>query len=513
MKYIILQLLSMIYKIYPQDPPLYPTGEIDVATLDFLQSPYGPKEQLVRASNLAFAPTIIGRRFEIANRLMDTENARFVSNMHPLNLFRGPNILTNPEMYSKPEPQADKQYYSNNVDDKITIASEDFINSIGKMPNFQESAEIVPTFVPSQQGPLPTKDEIKDNKQKTNLAEVGRAIGNPLRHQYEQSPIGVSQRWVGSTVNYFEQVATAPVTPELIDFIEVEPLIRLVESADDAFIVPYVYFHKSDPIVRLARNITEIIVWQNLDYVDPNSSLGNTRNEQQDKLKAAATCAIAANALPNCPTTPEVPPPPPEPSAPIFLPITYTDDGYLECALVSGMDSECPCLAGTNLNAEEFNGYYKIIGLKKDLDQDWPVYGKNANFDNFASSEVLFLTRTIKYGNTSELPIKGSWASNTPTTPNFESARRGGRPPFGATLGLLPPGNCTNTEPKEFPVCASGDKWVVCRSSDSCAYPGLDVQGVCIFSQPKVEIKATGCPPGYTVYIPPESYEAFVYTY
>uniref|UniRef100_A0A0G4FGX8 Uncharacterized protein n=1 Tax=Chromera velia CCMP2878 TaxID=1169474 RepID=A0A0G4FGX8_9ALVE len=496
--------------------PNFAAGQLET-TVETTEAPYGTRTQLVRPSTWAFAPSRLSLRIDIANRNYKDETVRFVEGLNPWNNFRGPNFVTNPELYKSADRIQNPKYDSENALKVAKVILDDFNVEIEKIlypeRKVEKSPTIVPTFVPNQQGPFPRTDEIKNAIPTTNVGDVGRGIGIPLREKYLNSPVGVSQRWVGSTVNWVEQLATAPITPELVDFIEMEPIIRTIERADDAFLVPYTYFDSEDPIVKLGRNLTEYILWQRLDYVDANTYLGSVRQTQQDKLAAAAKCALFANALPNCPSSPTTTTTTTTDRFPIILPPTNTS-GFLDCVVGNQFDADCGpggCLAGQNLEADQFNGYYQLVGAKIDSNTPWPVYAKNTEFNSFQSSQILFLTRTLSIGTIGGgIRIDGAWASNTPTTPDYFSVVRGSFPPFGSTLGASPPGNCSNDDPRSFPLCTVGGNWVIGRVSDTCAFPGILIENLCLFQQTQVTFEATACPPGFEVIIPDSTREALV---
>ncbi|CEM21097.1 unnamed protein product [Vitrella brassicaformis CCMP3155] len=386
-----------------------------------------------------------------------------------------------------------------------------------KVPNL-----LVPTVVPGQEGVLPRFDELYDAVPNTNLGDALRAIGIPITQRYVNSTVGQVQKAIGDIVNTIEEFATAYLTEENLDRLELEPIVSGIERATVA-LSPLYQVNDTDPIWTFAKSITEN-VWQASELVDRQEAQRLVDDEVQNRLTDAIACAIIGNSnSEKCPVDTAFPVFG-EPSATTPTPGGVLNSfGFFQYIEVSGFVPLCQpvnfgggvgCIVGRSLEPEQFDGLYTFDVLDE---AGFPIYAKGlaftgeiVDFPADQSANSLLLSRTPgEVGSNAFLPEFGTFGTITVNVDDFSQIGLGQRPPFASTTARegesIAPITCDAVDPfggDGFPLCLSGGTWILGRAgSGTCT--GLLVQGgaSCIFGLPspqteEVSITPVDCPEG-----------------
>eukprot|EP00922_Rhytidocystis_sp_ex-Travisia-forbesii_P048628 GHVS01072407.1.p1 GENE.GHVS01072407.1~~GHVS01072407.1.p1 ORF type:complete len:598 (+),score=69.36 GHVS01072407.1:47-1840(+) len=382
------------------------------------------------------------------------------------------------------------------IDSAVRNHQTDYVFPLKEIVNATLEGGLYPTVVPGQAGPLPNKNEVYCNPALmpcASLGDWGRSIGIPLRHAFVNSVMGKSIETVGDGLNRQEEKLTAGITPTAINFIEQDTTVATLEVLA-ATLSPILTFKKDDPLWLTARNITETVVWQPLDFVDPPNQVQQINSLAKAKVAAARMCRLFNGRLPNCGIGQEVNVPgiPVKPSRPVIDPVT----GFIKFIFIWGFEASCryqgSCVSGTpSLQPENFDGVYILNGVSP-LGQ--PVYTKaDFFFKDFNSvRELFFWQATVRFSNPIVFPNLATWAAITPTVPSYDAVVRGSRPPFsfvlpGENSGGSPPSPCTNTIGRNgnfattFPLCLNfSDKWRFGRANAS-GCNGIRINSLCYF--------------------------------
>ncbi|CEL94546.1 unnamed protein product [Vitrella brassicaformis CCMP3155] len=373
-----------------------------------------------------------------------------------------------------------------------------------KVPNL-----VVPTIVPGQDGVFPRLDELVDAVPSTTLGDALRAIGVPITQRYVNSTVGQVQNAIGDIVNSIEEFATAYLTKENIDRLELEPIVSAVEQATVA-LSPLYQVNETDPIWTFAKSITEN-VWQTSELVDRPEAQRIVDDEVQNRIVDAIACAIIGNANSDkCPVDSAFPVPP---ETVVTTPAPGGDlnsFGFPQCIEVTGYQPLCEpvndrgglgCISGRSLEPQNFDGVYTFVFLDE---AGFPVYSKGlattnviVNFPFDQSISQLLLSRTPgEVGSNSVLPEVGTFGSITANVDDFSNIGIGQRPPFATTTAgegeSIAPIGCDLNDPQAgegFPQCLTGGTWVLARAGSGTCTGNL-VQGgaSCFFGLPSPQV-------------------------